>query len=87
MYICCMCTIQRQITLNATDTFGKRPVFSLGVSQHADNHKPMNKIGLNKSSKIQENNERKTPQFHKLICVLSDAQLCPYSMAEVISII
>ena len=54
-------------------TFGncQRPVFSLGVSHH--NHKITNlwKFGLNWSSKLRENDERKNTLVGR-ICVLSD---------------
>ena len=59
--------------LNTLDTIGhcQRPDLSLGVSQH-NMHKITILVGLNWSSKLQENTERKTPMLHKM-CVLSEA--------------
>ena len=43
------------------DTFGKckRPVFSLGVSQHKKNNNKITNFGIDWSSKLQQNNESK----------------------------
>ena len=52
------------------ETFGncQRPVFSLGVSHIMHKIANMWKLGLNRSSTLQENNSLKTPLLHKLLC-------------------
>ena len=59
------------ITLKTLDTIGncQRPVFSLCVSQHM--HKIINlwKFELNWSWKLPDNNERKTPLSHEVVCI------------------
>ena len=61
--------------LKTLDTFVncQRPVFSLGVSQHTHDIPNLWKCGLDWSSNLQENNERKTPLLHYFGHVLSDA--------------
>ena len=56
-------------TLKTLETIGncQRLVFSLGVSQHMHNITDLGKFELNWSSKLRDNNERKT------LCAFSDA--------------
>ena len=51
-------------------TFGnsQRPVFSLGVSHHQHKTTSLWQLGLNWSSKLQENDERKTPLLDEFVC-------------------
>ena len=60
-------------SLKALDTFSncRRPVFSLGVSQH----KTVQTCDYFDQKIKQENNERKTPLLHKLMIVC--AYRCP----------
>ena len=62
-----------RIRLKALYTFGncQRPVFSIGVSHHKHTITSLWKFGLNRSSKLRENDERKNTLVG-LICVLSD---------------
>ena len=61
------------LTLKGRYTFGncQRPVFSLGVSHHKHKITSLWKFGLNWSSKLRENDERKNTLVGR-ICVLSD---------------
>ena len=62
--------------LRAPDQFGygQWQTFSLGVSKHINKIKNLRKIGLNWSSKLQENKERrKKKTIVAQICVLLDA--------------
>ena len=58
------------VLLKALNMIGgcQRPVFSLGVSQHMHKITNLWKFELNWSSKLQENNEEKTPLLHKFVC-------------------
>ena len=64
---------QTSVPLKALYTFGncQRPVFSLGVSHHKHKITSLWKFGLNWSSKLRENDERKNTLVGR-ICVLSD---------------
>ena len=62
--------------LNILHTIGncQRPVFSLGVAQHMHQITNLWTFQLNWSSKLRDNNERKTPLSHKLYafrCLIS----------------
>ena len=65
-------TFQR--LLKTLDTFGhcQRPVFSLGVSQHMRKITNLWNFELNRSSKLRDNNERKSTYVTRS-CVLSEA--------------
>ena len=62
------------VFLKAVDTIGncQRPVFSPGVSQHMHNITYLRKFELSRSSKLQDNNERKNTLVTRS-CMLSDA--------------
>ena len=59
-----------QHSLKALDTFGncQRPVFSLGVSQLMHEIANLYKFGLNWSSILQKNNEKKKTLLHFFMC-------------------
>ena len=61
---------ETKLALMTLDTFGvcQRPVFSLSVSQHMHDITNMLKFELNWSSKLQENNEGKTPLSLEVVC-------------------
>ena len=54
-----------------TSGYCQRPVFSLGVSQHVHKITSLWKFGLNRSSKLRENDERKNTLVRR-ICVPSN---------------
>ena len=62
------------LALKTVDIIGncQRPVFSLGVSQYIHKITNLWKFELNRSSKLQDNNERKNTLVTRS-CVLSDA--------------
>ena len=58
------------IFLKTVDTIGnyQRPVFSLSVSQHIHKITNLWKFELNRSTKLRDNNERKAPLSHEVVC-------------------
>ena len=58
------------MALKTMDTVGncQRLVLTVGVSQHMHNITNLWKFELNRSSKLRDNNERKTPLSHKVVC-------------------
>ena len=64
---------ETKLALKTLDTFGvcQRPVFSLSVSQHMHEITSLWKFGLNRSTKLRENDERNNTLVGR-ICVLSD---------------
>ena len=56
--------------LKTLETIGncQRPVFSLGVAQHLHKITNLWKFEVNRSSKLRDNNERKIPLSHEVVC-------------------
>ena len=66
----CVTTLLRTIKLKTLNTIGicRRPVFSLGVSQHMHTITNLWKFELNWSSKLRDNNGRKKHPYHTKLC-------------------
>ena len=78
--LCLVSRLQQRI-LKTMDTIGncRRPVFSLGVSQHMHNITNLWKFELNRSSKLRDINERKKHPCHTKLfafwCLISRPQI------------
>ena len=73
------------LSLKTLDTISncQRPVFSLGVSQLMHTITNLWTFELNRSSKLRDNNERKTPLSHEVVCFHMLDFETPISKSEV----